>query len=415
MSLDMIKKLTEARAATWEKAKAHLDTVEKEGREFSGEADETWTKLNGDMTGYDTRIAELDAVEVANASAEEMRTKYASAPAAPPADEPKPTDADTLRKMARGEIRDASGKMAFEFMPPTAAEKRDLLKGTTTAGGFTVPTSFYAQLQEHMILNSAIRQTNVTVLNTASGESIQIPKTTTHPTAALIAEAATVTESDAVFGQITLDAFKYGFSTQISSELEQDTGVDLMGYLARRGGEALGNASGAHFVTGDGTNKPKGVVVASTLGITGGAGVAGAFTADNLIDLMFSVIAPYRARGYWMMADASLGAVRKLKDGAGRYLFEPETGIADAPNMGTVLGRPVVSDPNMAAIALGAKSVIFGDMSTYYIRDVAGVRVERSVDFAFQNDLVTWRFLLRTDGDLIDLSGSVKHFIGNAA
>ena len=73
------------------------------------------------------------------------------------------------------------------------------------------------------------------------------------------------------------------------------------------------------------------------------------------------------------------------------------------------------NDTNVADPAADAKSVCFGDMSKYFIRDVKGVRVERSADFAFQNDLITWRFILRTDGDLIDTTGAVKHFVGGAA
>ena len=199
----------------------------------------------------------------------------------------------------------------------------------------------------------------------------------------------------------------------MSSELENDTGIDLAAYLAERGGIALGNGSGAHFVTGTGSSQPNGVVTASTLGVTGGAGVTGAFTVNDLLDLYYSVIAPYRSRGTWLMNDTSIKAARKLKDStSGEYLWNNSV-LADEPS--TLLGRPVLSDPNVASPALGAKSVVFGDLSKYFIRDVKGVRVERSVDFAFQNDLITWRFLLRTDGDLVDTTGAVKHFIGNAA
>ncbi|RMH85150.1 MAG: phage major capsid protein [Actinomyces sp.] len=80
----------------------------------------------------------------------------------------------------------------------------------------------------------------------------------------------------------------------------------------------------------------------------------------------------------------------------------------------TLLGRPVVTDTNVADAGLSAESIAFGDFSAYYIRDVRGVRVERSVDFAFQNDLVTWRFLFRTDGDLVDETGAIKTYTGAA-
>lgn len=394
----MLKRLIEERANVWEQTKAHLDTVEAEGREFTGEADETYSKLTERLNGLDKRIAEEKDLAERNAKADEIRAQYAGAQ--PPAGEDKkvPTDEEILRSMVAGE------KRSFEF--------RDLSKLSAGAGANTVATNFYATLTEHMIQNSAIRQSNVTVLTTDGGQALQIPKTTTHPTAGIIAEAGAITESDAVFGQVTLDAFKYAFSVQVSNELETDTGVNLAEYLARIGGEALGNGSGAHFVTGDGASKPNGVVTASTLGVTGGAGVVGAFTADNLIDLFYSVNPSYRKKGAWLMQDGAMKAARKLKDTTNQYLWVP--GLT-AGEESTLLGKPVLNDPNVAAPALSAKSVAFGDMSRYFIRDVKGVRVERSADFAFGNDLITWRFILRTDGDLVDTTGAVKHFIGNAA
>lgn len=403
MSDDMVKRLVEKRASVWETAKAHLDKVESEDREFSAEADETWSKLNGELDSLDKRIDEATSLAERNAKADEIRAKYGDVEPAKETAEVE-TDNDVLRKMISGETR---GTKEFK------RETRDLTKLSAGAGLNTVPTNFYGTLVEHMIANSAIRQSNVTVLTTDGGQALQVPKTTTHPTAALIAEAGTITESDAVFGQVTLNAYKYAFSTQVSSELENDTGVDLAGYLARIGGEALGNGSGAAFIVGDGSDKPQGIVPASTLGVTGDASVAGIFTADNLIDLFYSVIAPYRSNGSWLMRDAAIKNARKLKESAtGQYLWQPGL-LADEPS--TLLGRPVLSDPNVVAPALSAKSVVFGDLSKYFIRDVSGVRVERSTDFAFQNDLVTWRFILRTDGELIDTTGAVKHFIGNAA
>lgn len=395
--MSLIKNLIEERAKVWEQAKAHLDTVEAEGRSLTGEAEESWKSYNDDLAALDVRIKELDDLEKRNAQADETRERYAKATEGKPEKAAVLTDNDILRQMVAGERR------SFEF--------RDLTKLSAGAGANTVPTSFYGQLVEHMIENSAIRQSNVTVLTTDGGEALQVAKTTTHPTAAIITEGASITESDAVFGQVTLDAFKYAFSTQVSSELEQDTGVDLSGYLARIGGEALGNGSGTHFVTGTGSSQPNGVVTASTLGVTGGTGVTGAFTADNLIDLFYSVIGPYRRRGTWMMSDSGIKAARKLKGSDNNYLWQPGM-QASEPDL--LLGRPVLNDKNVVAPALSAKSVLFGDLSTYFIRDVRGIRVERSVDFAFQNDLVTWRFIFRTDGDLIDTTGAVKHFLGGA-
>ena len=395
--MDILNSLLAQRANVWEQAKAHLDTVEAEGREFTGEADETWTRFNTDLDALDKRIGEVkDLIDREKAADEARSLGDDLARRGAPAPDAVETDVDRLRKLVNGEVR------AVDFR----AESRDLSKLSAGAGANVVPTSFHSMLQEHMIDSSAIRQTNVTVLTTESGENLQVPKTAGYSTASLIAEAGSITESDPSFGQVTLGAFKYAILVQVSSELLTDEGVDVADFLARQGGRALGNGSGAHFVAGDGSSRPLGGVPASTLGKT--AAGAAAITTDELIDLFYSVIHGYRQNGTWMMADATVALVRKLKDSTNQYLWSP--GLISG-EVDTLLGRPVVVDVNMPAATTGLKSVVFGDFSAYYIRDVNGVRVERSDDFAFQNDLATFRFILRTDGDLIDTTGAVKHLI----
>jgi HK97 family phage major capsid protein len=322
--------------------------------------------------------------------------------------ERKGTEDSELRRFARGELR------SIDVRPEGPINYRDLVKKTATAGGETVPTSFYGQLVAHLIEVSGVMSANPTVLNTTSGENIEIPVTTAHGSAALTAEAVALTEATPAFAKRTLSAYKYGTLLQASSELLADTGVNLESYLSMQAGRALGNALGVHLITGSGTNQPTGIVTSASTGVTGGTGVVGAFTADNLIDLYYSVIAPYRnsASCGWLMRDATLGAARKLKDGQGQYLWQPsiQVGVPD-----TLLGKPVQTDPNVAAVALGAKSVVFGDFAQYYVRMAGGVRFERSDDFAFDTDLTTFRAIIRADGLTVDQTGALKVFAGNAA
>ena len=147
------------------------------------------------------------------------------------------------------------------------------------------------------------------------------------------------------------------------------------------------------------------------MGVTGGTGQVGAPTADELIDLFFSVIPEYRRAGTWMMSDATWAGVRKLKDTTNRYLIDR---LGSGGEL-SILSRPVVIDTNVADTGVSAKSVLFADFSAYYIRDVRVLRVERSDDFAFGQDLVTFRALLRTDGDLVDSSGAIKHYLGGGS
>lgn len=377
-----------------------------EGRDLTADEQVTEARINADVDGLMQRIeADLERTQRAASMNDIERRMSQLAAATPEERQVEDSEEARVRAFLRGETR---------TLTVNGSEQRVQVKGTTTAGGFTVPTSFYDRLVEHMIEVSGIMSAGPTVLRTNSGENLQVPKTTAHGTAAITAENAAISASDSTFGQVTLGSYKYGRLVQVSRELVEDTAVDLLGYLARDCGRSLGNAFGAHAVTGTGSSQPSGVVTGSTLGVTGGAGVTGAFTADNLIDLFYAVISPYRSSPScgWLMRDATIASMRKLKDNSNQYLWQPSIQVG-APE--TLLGKPVYTDPNVAAVGLGAKSVIFGDMSTYFVRMVNGVRFERSDDYAFNTDLVTFRAILRADGALVDTTGSVKHFIGNAA
>ncbi|MCP3817827.1 phage major capsid protein [Streptomyces sp. A3M-1-3] len=403
---EVAKTLSERRARVWEQAKALADAAADENRTFSGEEESTWQSLNAELDALDKRIKAVIDGEQRAKDAEDSMAKLRGEQRKQDGGGQRPgLGSEELRAFVRGE-----GGRHFDVMPSGPVNYRDLTKGSATAGGNTVPTSFYERLMAHLIESSAILQTGPTVLNTSSGEQIQIPKTTAHSTAAITTEGSTITESDPAFGQVTLGAFKYGTIIQVSRELLTDTGVDLEGYLSMQAGRAIGNAFGAHMVTGTGTGQPRGIVTDATVGKTG-ATAGGLITADDLIDLQYSVIAPYRASSscFWVVKDATLGAIRKLKGSDGQYIWQPSL-VASAPDL--LLGKPIVTDPNVAGVATTAKSVVFGDMSQYFVRMAGGVRFERSDDFAFNSDLVTFRALLRADAALVDLTGAVKVFQG---
>lgn len=393
-------KLIEARARAWEAAKSILDTAEAEDRTADGEVEQAWQKAMQDVDTIDARLKAFVDAETRNQDIEKARRELGITA---PTENRTNTTEDELRSFLRGERRDV-------VVPP---ERRDLTKGTATAGGNTVPTSFYNQLVAHLIEVSGIMMAGPTVLTTTGGESIEVPVTTAHGSGALTAEAAAISESDPAFVKRTLGAYKYATAVQISRELVDDTAVDLLGYIAMQAGRAVGNALGTDLAVGNASSKPSGITQTSTAGVTGATSVAGVFTADNLIDLFYSVIAPYRNSPScaWLMRDASMGAVRKLKDTTNQYLFQPSL-VLGTPD--TLLGKPVYTDPNIAATATSAKSVVFGDISQYFVRLAGGVRFERSDEYAFLNDLVTFKCVVRGDGILADQTGAVKHFVGGA-
>jgi HK97 family phage major capsid protein len=209
-----------------------------------------------------------------------------------------------------------------------------------------------------------------------------------------------------------LSAFKYGVLLQVARELIDDTAVDLLGYLAMQAGRALGNAFGNDLVNGTGTGQPSGILTSATAGVTGSVtGVSGAPSYANLVDLEYSVIAPYRQSRscYWLAADKTIGGFRKITDTVGRPIWEPSA-VLGSPDL--LLGKPLVADPFMPAMATAAKAILFGDFSQFFVRLVGGVRFERSDDFAFGSDLVTFRAILRGDGTLVDRTGAVKYYQG---
>ena len=399
-----LKRLREQRQNTWEQAKSLLDNAAAENRDLTAEERSQYDQMNADLDAGAETIRSIEESEQRNAEAAEALQRIMDQRPV----EPREQENTALRSFLRGEAR------AFDLKPDGKVDYRALTKGTATAGGNTVPTSFYDQLIAHMIEVSGVLMAGPTVLNTDSGESIEVPTTTAHSSAGIVLESAAIGTSDPAFAKRTLYAYKYGVLLQVSNELLSDTGVDLEGYLAMQAGRALGNAFGAHLVTGTGSGQPTGVITSATTGVTGMTSFGGEFLADNLIDLYFSVIAPYRnsASCGWLMKDATLALVRKLKDQTNQYLWQPSI-QAGAPD--TLLGKPVHTDPNVAAVAPSAKSVAFGDFSAYFVRQVNGIRFERSDDYAFNTDLVTFRALLRGDGLTVDQTGAIKVFAGAAS
>jgi HK97 family phage major capsid protein len=395
---DYIRQQAEARAKAWEEAKALLDSAAAEKRDLSAEENQTYDRIMADLDQrslvIETMNAQADREERAAEAMKGFESQVKPAVSAVPAID----EAELIRSLARGEIRSHS------------FEKRDVTKGST---GAPVPTSFYDEvllLARHV---GPMLETS-TILNTAGGENLQIPSLSAYSTGTVSSEAALIGESDPTFNAFkTLGAYKYSFLTQISREMVEDSGVDILGFLAQQTGNALGFAVNGALTTGTGTLEPTGIVTAAGSGITGGTAVSGAFTADNLIDLVYSVDTAGRTlpgTGFQMNAKA-IAAVRKLKDTAGQYIFQPSLS-ADARDL--LLGYPIFENPAMANPATSAKSVIFGHLPSYFVRQVGGLRLDRSDDYAFQNDLITFRATMRIDGNLIQTS-HVKYFAGGAS
>lgn len=414
---ELLKNLTEQRANVWEKGKEILDRMADDGDNAKAEDEEQWQRINSELTALDERIDQITKHLEAQKRTDEILGDLDVRPSGDPKVNPDSALIEWLRATQRSKTTGEPVPKTFElslaglYNEVDAKTGRRELRNMSTADQEIVPTDFASRLYEHMIENSAIRQTNVTVLTTQGGGPLELPKTIAHPGATLVTEGGTIPQSDGTITKATVSAYKYGDLILISNELLTDEGLPagvLIGYLTRRGGEAIGNAQGVHFVRGDGSGKPQGLLVGAThVGKT----VGGTLSADDLIELQYSVIEPYARKGWWAMTRQTAGAIRRLKDGNGAYIWA--AGFNGSPN--TILDRPYVTDPNWfgPSTATSATQISFGDLSSaYVIRDVAGVRFERSDDFAFDTDETAIRILLRSDGQVLDTTGAVKHLVG---
>jgi len=386
---DYINRQVEERARAWGEAKELLDHAAAEGRDLTAEEQQKYDRINADLDERTAVIEKITRDMEREAQAADIRVPQATA--APS------TDEDLLRSLVRGEIRTAT------------FEKRQM---TTSGDSGTVPQGFYDVMQEQMRYTGPFGNEEVgyTILTTASGEDIKVPTQSGFSSATATAEAAAFDVSNPTTSSLTLRAHKFGTLITISRELLEDAGVPIVDFIGRQAGNAIGNIVNEKLAVGTGTVEPQGIVDASAAGKTGGTGVAGAFTADDLIDLVHAVDSQYAAnRAGFQMRRSTLAELRSLKDNDGRFIYDPTQGT-----QALVLGYPVFENPHVAAVGTSNKSVVFGSMPYYHVRQVGGVEIARSDDAYFVNDLVAFRVSIRLDGNLSQ-ANAVKHFVGGAS
>lgn len=422
---------------TWHEIEQLTLKASDERRNFNADEQKQYDDLHVILDSNDKRLREVLETEKRAAETTAAFNALETRPATPGATRAtEGFEAEARSFVTEGHIDMTTGKRKELYVPSlnsrimhklstgrpmTPTEVRVLTDGyvgnvPNTSGGI-VPIDFYDQLLSYLIEVSGVMQTGPTVLNTVGGEPIQVPIVNQHTglssasqVTVSAAQGGTLPSADPVFAQKTLTANKFGIMIQVSRELIDDSGVNLLGYLAMSAGRALGNFLGNELVNGG--SGISGSILAAPVAIVGASGVSatpatgsgqveGGPSYANLVDMEYSVIAPYRQSRscYWLAADKTLGVLRKLTDTVGRPIWEPST-VLGAPDL--LLGKPLVADPFMPAIGAAAKSIVFGDFSQYFIRMVGGVRFERSDDFAFSTDLVSFRAIIRADGNLMN-------------
>ncbi|WP_170019198.1 phage major capsid protein [Campylobacter sp. RM16190] len=358
-----------------------LATAEKENRSTTQEENAKYDAMERDFDAKKAEIQRFEALEKADkfmASAPEFEAQKGSV---------KSDDAYTENfwRYIRG----------AEF-------ERNALSTTDANGGYTVPKTFQTSVIE--LLNKECLMRKLCSVMTTANTNL-IPVEASRPQFGWIQEAAAYQETGLTFAQIQIGAHKAGGIIKISEELLNDSAINIEAYVKGKMVDGLALLEEEAFIKGDGNNKPKGLITGITAGITTGA--SDKFTADEVIDMFYSLAVGYRNQATWLVSDVFEKELRKLKDKNNRYLWEEGLTVG-APN--TILGRPVyVSEFMDNELSAGKQPAIFGDLKYYQIADRGAMGLQRLNELYAGNGQVGFRIYKRTDGKLT-LADAVKSF-----
>ena len=401
-----ILELREKRAKAWEAAKAFLDSHRKENGVLSAEDDAAYTRMEQEITDLGKEIARLERQEALDA---ELNRPVNRPLTGKPGGRADADDGEDKTGRASDDYRKNFWN-AMRSKAPMPAVTNALQVGTDSEGGYLVPDEYERTLVEALEEENIFRQM-AKVIKTSSGDR-KIPVVASKGTASWIDEEGAYPESDDSFGQVSIGAYKLGTMIKVSEELLNDSVFDLQSYISREFARRIGAKEEEAFFTGDGKGKPLGVLAATGGAETGvTAASATAVTADELMDLYYSLKSPYRKKSVWVLNDSTIKAIRKLKDNNGQYLWQPSL-TAGAPDM--ILGRPIKTSAYMPAIAAGAKTIAFGDFSYYWIADRQGRSFKRLNELFAATGQVGFLASQRVDGKMI-LAEAVKVLVQKAA
>lgn len=390
--MSKILELREKRAKAWDAAKQFLDAKRGADGMLSEEDTATYDKMEQDVMNLGKEIERLERQAAIDAElSKATSTPLTGKPGA---------------KMGKDEV-EKTGRASDEYKgsfwnamrvkAPMPSVLNALQEGTDSEGGYLVPDEFERTLVEALEEENVFR-TLAHVIKTSSGDR-KIPVVASKGTASWVDEEGAYTESDDAFSQVSIGAYKLGTMIKVSEELLADSVFDLEAYISKEFARRIGAREEESFFNGDGKGKPLGILAAkdgAEVGVT--AASATAITADEVIDLFYSLKAPYRKNAVWVLNDATVKQIRKLKDSTGQYLWQPSL-VAGTPD--TILGRPVKTSAFMPTAATGAKTIAFGDFKYYWIADRQGRTFKKLSELYAANGQVGFMGTQRVDGKLI--------------
>ena len=390
--MSKILELREKRAKAWDAAKQFLDAKRGADGMLSEEDTATYDKMEQDVMNLGKEIERLER----QAAIDAELSKATSTPLTGKPGAKMGKDETEKTGRASDEYK-GSFWNAMRVKAPMPSVLNALQEGTDSEGGYLVPDEFERTLVEALEEENIFR-TLAHVIKTSSGDR-KIPVVASKGTASWVDEEGAYTESDDAFSQVSIGAYKLGTMIKVSEELLADSVFDLEAYISKEFARRIGAREEESFFNGDGKGKPLGILAAkdgAEVGVT--AASATAITADEVIDLFYSLKAPYRKNAVWVLNDATVKQIRKLKDSTGQYLWQPSL-VAGTPD--TILGRPVKTSAFMPTAAAGAKTIAFGDFKYYWIADRQGRTFKKLSELYAANGQVGFMGTQRVDGKLI--------------
>ena len=387
--MNQILDMREKRVTLWNAAKAFLDSRRTEDGTLSAEDAGTYEKMEADVIRMGKEIERLERQEVLDLEFDR------------PTSRPLTSAPETLKDKTKGGRASDEYKNAFWRSMRDKSVSFEVLNalqvGSDSEGGHLVPDEYERTLVEALQEENIFRRF-AHLIRTSSGDR-KIPVVTSKGTASWIEEEAPYQESDDAFGATTIGAYKLATMIKVSDELLNDSVFDIAGYIAKEFSRRIGSAEEEAFITGNGSGKPTGLLHATLgaqLGVT--AASATAITFDEVMDLYYSLRSPYRRQAVFLMNDSTVKALRKLKNGAGDYIWQPSI-TSGTPDK--ILNCPVYTSGFVPAIASATKSIIFGDMDYYWIADREGRKFKRLNELYAPTGQVGFLASQRVDGKLI--------------
>lgn len=366
-----------------------LDTHKTKNGILSAEDDVTYKAMEDEVSELTNEIHRMERREEIEAELEK--------PVSKPIIEKPMNGRLNNEEVKTGRATDAYKKAMLSALRSNFRNVSNVLQeGIDADGGYLVPEEYDTRLIDGLKEENIIRKLGHVI--TTSGER-KINIAATKPAAAWIDEGEALVFSDATFSQINLDAHKLHVAVKVTEELLYDNAFRLENYIIDEFYKALANAEEDAFINGNGTGKPLGI-----LSVSGGAEVgvtaasATAITADEVINLVYSLKRPYRKNAVFILNDQTIATLRKLKDGNGAYMWQPAL-VAGEPDK--LLGYPVYTSAYMPTVEAGAKSIIFGDLSYYNIGDRGSRSFAELRELFAGNGMVGFVAKERVDGKLV--------------